>query len=177
MRLLLIHSDYIEFEAKKKTKMAEECSVLSDRETEVLTVFCAVESVDEEDPEGVVLQAIEEVKKTAGQVHIDKIMIYPYAHLSSDLASPETAVATLDALKAGLEAEGLSVKRAPFGWYKSFKISCKGHPLSELSREIIPTGEETDSLKKERKLSSYWYILTQDGKLHDVGEFNFKDHE
>ena len=134
MRLLLIHSDYIEYEAKKKTKMAEECSVLSDRETEALTVFCAVESIDEEDLEGVILQAIGEVKKTAGQVHVDKIMVYPYAHLSSDLASPETAVATLNALRAGLESEGFSVKRAPFGWYKSFKISCKGHPLSDSPR-------------------------------------------
>ena len=92
MRLLLIHSDYIEYEAKKKTKMAEEAAVLSDKETEVLTVFCAVESIDEEDLEGVVLQAIDEVKKTAGQVNVDKVVIYPYAHLSSDLASPETAV-------------------------------------------------------------------------------------
>jgi len=30
----------------------------------------------------------------------------------------------------------VKVHRAPFGWYKSFKISCKGHPLSELSREM-----------------------------------------
>ena len=116
MRLLLIHSDYIEYEAKKKTKMAEECSVLSDRETEALTVFCAVESIDEEDLEGVILQAIEEVKKTAGQVHVDKIMVYPYAHLSSDLASPETAIATLNALKTGLEQEGFTVKLDVCGW-------------------------------------------------------------
>jgi hypothetical protein len=92
MRLLLIHSDYIEYEAKKKTKMAEECSVLTDREEEALTVFCAVESIDEEDLEGVVLQGIEEIKKTAGQVNVKKVMIYPYAHLSSDLSSPETAI-------------------------------------------------------------------------------------
>ena len=39
MRLLLIHSDYIEYEAKKKTKMAEECSVLADKETEVTHCF------------------------------------------------------------------------------------------------------------------------------------------
>ena len=89
MRLLLIHSDYIEYEAKKKTKMAEEGAVLADREEDALTVFAAVESVDEEDMEGVILQAIEEVKRTAGQVHTDKIVIYPYAHLSSDLARPE----------------------------------------------------------------------------------------
>ena len=62
---------------KKKTKMAEECSVLSDREEEALTVFCAVESIDEEDLEGVVLQGIEEIKKTAGQVNVKKIADLP----------------------------------------------------------------------------------------------------
>ena len=152
MRLLLIHSDYIEYEAKKKTKMAEECSVLTDREEEALTVFCAVESIDEEDLEGVVLQGIEEIKKTAGQVNVEKILIYPYAHLSSDLSSPETAITVLNALKAGLETEGFAVKRAPFGWYKSFKLSCKGHPLSELSKTIVP-GRGRDGQDRRRRRS------------------------
>jgi threonyl-tRNA synthetase len=169
MRLLLIHSDYIEYEAKKKTKMAEECSVLSDKETEALTVFCAVESIDEEDLEGVILQGIEEIKKTAGQVNVTKIVVYPYAHLSSDLASPETAISVLNALKAGLESEGFAVKRAPFGWYKSFKLSCKGHPLSELSKTIVP-GEIT--VKKEKKEVTHdWFVLTPDGKQHDYKEY------
>jgi threonyl-tRNA synthetase len=169
MRLLLIHSDYIEYEAKKKTKIAEECTVLSDREEEALTVFCAVESIDEEDLEGVVLQAIAEVKKTAGQVNVNKIVVYPYAHLSSDLSSPETAVTVLKALKTGLEAEGFTVKRAPFGWYKSFKLSCKGHPLSELSKTIVP-GEIT--VKKEKtEVTHDWFVLTPDGKQHDYKEY------
>ena len=164
MRLLLIHSDYIEYEAKKQTKMAEECSVLSDKETEALTVFCAVESIDEEDLEGVILQAIEEVKKTAAQVHVDKIVVYPYAHLSSDLASPETAIATLIALKEGLEEEGFTVKRAPFGWYKSFKLSCKGHPLSELSKTIVP-GEEGTVKKEKSEVTHDWFVMTPDGTI------------
>ncbi|MEI7857417.1 MAG: threonine--tRNA ligase [Methanomicrobiales archaeon] len=169
MRLLLIHSDYIEYEAKKKTKIAEECTVLSDREEEALTVFCAVESIDEEDLEGVVLQAIAEVKKTAGQVNVNKIVVYPYAHLSSDLSSPETAITVLKALKTGLEAEGFAVKRAPFGWYKSFKLSCKGHPLSELSKTIVP-GEIT--VKKEKaEVTHDWFVLTPDGKQHDYKEY------
>src|SRR5690606_36270291 len=37
------------------------------------------------------------------------------------------------------------VHRVPFGWYKAFKISCKGHPLSELSREIRVEGEKVES--------------------------------
>ncbi|MFA6225573.1 MAG: threonine--tRNA ligase [Methanoregula sp.] len=169
MRLLLIHSDYIEYEAKKKTKIAEVCSVLSDREEEALTVFCAVESIDEEDLEGVVFQAIAEVKKTAGQVNVNKIVVYPYAHLSSDLSSPETAIIVLKALKTGLEGEGFAVKRAPFGWYKSFKLSCKGHPLSELSKTIVP-GEIT--VKKEKtEVTHDWFVMTPDGKQHDCKEY------
>ncbi|HEC72533.1 MAG TPA: threonine--tRNA ligase [Thermoplasmatales archaeon] len=104
-------------------------------------------------------------------------MLYPYAHLSSNLASPKKAQEILVEIEYKLRNENFNVKRSPFGWYKAFKISCKGHPLSELSREIIPVGEETESLKKERKLSSYWYILTEDGELHNVGEFDFKGHE
>ncbi len=174
MRLLLIHSDYIEYEAKKKTKMAEEGGVLADREEDALTVFSAVESVDQEDIEGVIAQAIDEIKKTAGQVHTEKIVIYPYAHLSSDLAPANVAVPALNAIKDGLTAEGFAVKRAPFGWYKSFKISCKGHPLSELSKTIVPGGEEGEaiSIKKGKKEVTHdWFVLTPDGKSHDYHDY------
>jgi len=168
MRLLLIHSDYIEYEAKKKTKMAEECSVLSDREDEALVVFCAVESVDEEDLEGVILQAANEIIKTAEQVRAEKIVIYPYAHLSSDLASPEIAINALGSLQIAIEEDtNFKVKRAPFGWYKSFKLSCKGHPLSELSKTIIPGGEEGEVKKAKKEVTHDWFVMTPDGKTHD----------
>jgi threonyl-tRNA synthetase len=175
MRLLLIHSDYIEYEAKKKTKMAEEGAVLADREEDALTVFSAVESVDQEDMEGVIAQAVEEVKKAAGQVHAEKIVIYPYAHLSSDLAPANVAVPALNALKDGLSAEGFAVKRAPFGWYKSFKLSCKGHPLSELSKTIVPGGDEDGEMvvkKKGKKEATHdWFVMTPDGKTHDYHQY------
>ncbi len=170
MRLLLIHSDYIEYEAKKKTKMAEECSVPTDRMEDALTVFCAVESIDEEDLEGVILQAAGEIIKTAGQVRTDKILLYPYAHLSSDLASPETAIKVLNDLQMGLVEDGFTVKRAPFGWYKSFKLSCKGHPLSELSKTIVP-GEEGAAKKEKKEVTHNWFVLTPDGKQHDYKEY------
>jgi threonyl-tRNA synthetase len=170
MRLLLIHSDYIEYEAKKKTKMAEEEAVLADSQKEALTVFSAVESVDEDDPEGVVMQAVAEIDRVADQVNVENIVIYPYAHLSSDLASPEFAVTVLKALKTELEAEGFSVKRAPFGWYKSFKLSCKGHPLSELSKTIVP-GEEGAAKKDKKEVTHDWFVLTPDGKQHDTREY------
>ena len=178
MKLLLIHSDYIEYEVKDKAiSHPEEISIKNDRMEEVLTVFVAVEKIDEKSPKQAVLDAGNEIVKTAEQLKVDNIMIYPYAHLSSDLASAKAGKEILVLLEEFFKKTKFAVKRSPFGWYKAFKISCKGHPLSELSREIIPGSEESESLKKERKLSSYWHILTEDGTLHDVGEFNYNSRE
>ena len=178
MKLLLIHSDFIEYEVKDKAiKNPEETDVKSGRLEEALTAFTAVEKIDEKSPKKAVLQAVSEIQKTATQLKVKNIMLYPYAHLSANLAGPKKAQEILIEIEYELKNKHFNVKRSPFGWYKSFKISCKGHPLSELSREIIPGGEETESLKQERKLSSYWYILTEDGTLHDVGDFDFKGYE
>ena len=178
MKLLLIHSDYIEYEVKDKAiKKPEEIDKKSDRFEEALTAFTAVEKVDEKSPRQAVLDATAEIEKTADQLKVKNIMLYPYAHLSPNLASPKKAQEILIEIEYELRNKNFNVKRSPFGWYKAFKISCKGHPLSELSREIIPGSEEVESLKKERKLSSYWHILTEDGILHDIGKFDFKGHD
>jgi threonyl-tRNA synthetase len=178
MKLLLIHSDYIEYEVKDKAiKKPEETDKKSDRFEEALTAFTAVEKVDEKSPRQAVVDATAEIEKTAEQLKVKNIMLYPYAHLSPDLASPKKAQEILIEIEHELRNKNFNVKRSPFGWYKAFKISCKGHPLSELSREIIPGTEEVESLKKERKLSSYWHILTEDGFLHDIGKFDFKGHD
>jgi threonyl-tRNA synthetase len=178
MKLLLIHSDFIEYEIKDKAiKNPEELLLKTDRFEEALTVFTAVETVDEVSPLIAASDATSEIMKTADQLHVTNIMVYPYAHLSSTLAKPKIALEILILIEQSLREQGYNVKRSPFGWYKSFKISCKGHPLSELSREIVPAKEESDSLKKERKLSSYWHILTEDGTLHDIDVFNFDGHE
>ena len=47
MKLLLIHSDYIEYEVKDKAiKIPEEIKIKSDRFEEALTAFTAVEKID-----------------------------------------------------------------------------------------------------------------------------------
>jgi threonyl-tRNA synthetase len=169
MRLLLIHSDFIEYEARKKTGMAEEGPALKDSQEEALTVFSAVEAVDEDDIAGVVELAAAEIEELAGKLSVRNIVVYPYAHLSSDLARPDAAVEALRLLEDRVRADGFHVKRAPFGWYKSFRISCKGHPLSELSKTILPPEE---GAKKERKeVTHEFFVLTPDGKRHEAGQF------
>ncbi len=180
MKLLLIHSDYIEYEVKKKAiKTPEDIEKKQDRFDEALTVFTAIETIDAKNTQQAVKNAITEIKNTAEQLNVRNIMLYPYAHLSSDLASPKEAQQLLSELEYELRQLEFEVKRSPFGWYKAFKISCKGHPLSELSKTIVPTDkdDESESLKKERKLSSYWHILTEDGTLHTIDEFDFTHHQ
>jgi len=180
MKILLIHSDYIEYEVKDKAiKNPEEIDKKTDRFDEALTVFSAVEKPDEKNIKKAVEKTISEIVKTADQLHVKNIMIYPYAHLSSNLAGPKKAQEILVELEYELKQKNYNVKRSPFGWYKAFKISCKGHPLSELSREISveKQQDESESLKKERKLSSYWHILSEDGTLQDIDKFDFKGHK
>lgn len=180
MQLLLIHSDFIEFEAKRPTKMAEEIedSAKKGRLEEALCAFIAVEKFDEDDPDAVVAEASKQISDVAGQVHASRIMIYPYAHLSPNLSTPATAIKILKGMAETLSGD-YEVKRAPFGWYKAFTISCKGHPLSELSRSIkLGEGEVvSEALKSEAKAVSYWKVLDLDGKLIDADRFDFKGHE
>ncbi|ASJ12101.1 threonine--tRNA ligase [Thermococcus thioreducens] len=185
MRMLLIHSDYLEYEVKDRAlKNPEPISEeqKKGRLDEVLAVFISVEKVDETNPEEVVEKALTEIKDVAGQVKANRVFVYPFAHLSSELAKPDVALDVLRKLEERLRDEGFEVKRAPFGYYKAFKLSCKGHPLAELSRTIVPTGEVKaeevpEALKKEEELVSYWYILTPEGELIDVDKFDFTGHE
>ncbi len=176
MKLLLIHADFIEFEVRKKTRIAEPYEGKGERVEDCLVVFTAVE---EGDDDKVVGRAVEEIRDVANKVGADRVVVYPYAHLSSNLASPERAKEVLKLLAEKL-SEFFEVHRAPFGWYKSFKISCKGHPLSELSREIKAVEEEkevTEALKAEEKVKSYWFVLTPEKELIEVEKFDFTGYE
>ncbi len=175
MRILLIHSDYLNYNVKNKTPVAEEIEDAKKQGAfdESLVVFTAVEKDDENNPQGIVKNLVKEVIKTNDQVKAENIVLYPYAHLSSSLSSPKVAVQVLKDAEEALGAEGLNVKRVPFGWYKAFEISCKGHPLSELSRTI--TAEEEDEEEVEKKPSS-WSILDGD-KIIDIDDFKFENDQ
>ncbi|MHB8546761.1 MAG: threonine--tRNA ligase [Nitrosotalea sp.] len=176
MRILQLHCDYIEYTpVKKEIKSAEEIDPQSKRLEEVVVTFVAVEESDNED---VAKRAITEISESMKKIGCSKLLLYPYAHLSSKLASPTTALLLLQNMEKN--AQGLEVYRAPFGWTKSYKLQVKGHPLAENSKTIT-AGEEKDSssnaLKAESKIISYWHILTTDGKLHDIDKFNFAKYQ
>ncbi|RLJ09471.1 MAG: threonine--tRNA ligase, partial [Candidatus Aenigmatarchaeota archaeon] len=176
MKILLLHSDFIEWEPKKKAiKLAEPAEKKLQRVEDVLVVLGAVEKGDT--PKNIPERVAKEIEDVLKQVKAKNVVLYPYAHLSQDLASPEIAVKVFDRIEDILKEKGISVFRAPFGWYKAFTLKCKGHPLSELSRHVSfekhtetikPEEEVSEALKKEETLKSEWYILEPSGKMHKI---------
>ncbi len=137
MRTLLIHAR--SFSYNVKTRAIPEAEEINECErtfkaSNVLVVFTSIESGDCENPNQVVRDAVNDILNQVRRVKADNVVIYPYAHLTQRLASPECALMILRSIEAELNRHGINVRRAPFGWYKEFALSCYGHPLSELSR-------------------------------------------
>lgn len=188
MRILQLHCDSIEYNpTKKEIKSAEEIVPEPKRLEEVVVAFVAIESGDDSE---VAAKAIAEIKTSMSKIGCNKLLLYPYAHLSSNLASPSVALSLLLEMEAKADCE---VSHAPFGWTKSYNVKVKGHPLAESSKVITKEGHSHDghdhdghdhdegqtstALKSESKIQSFWHILTPDGTLHDVGTFNFSKHK
>jgi threonyl-tRNA synthetase len=137
------------------------------RFSNALVAFVTVERGDESSTETLVDKAAEDLASIAERVRADTIVIYPYAHLSPNLAPPHAALRVLERLEDAVrsKASGKSVVRAPFGWYKEFELHCYGHPLAELSRTFTP---ETTVPRKVRK---EFVVLTPDGEVYDPADY------
>jgi threonyl-tRNA synthetase len=165
MRLLAIHANYFEYEARERVKgIAEEIEHEGkERVEEPLVVFITCESRDDD---SVVEQCADEVDSIAKKVGAKRIVVYPYAHLSSSLLDPQGAVKLTQQITAALADRGYEVHRAPFGWYKSFVLSCKGHPLSELSKTIEPQKKTREEIVQ--RVEKRFVILSKDGRETDI---------
>ncbi len=152
MKTLNLHCDYIKFKTLKKAiKTIDEIAPNQIQEGEVEECLVVMTAVEKADSKKSVSQLVESIKKIAADVKTENIVLYPYAHLSSNLSSPETAIRILN--ETAKQLSPLKVTQAPFGYYKSFELKVKGHPLSELSREFKTEGDEevTDISEDQRK--------------------------
>lgn len=179
MRILQLHCDSIEYNPiKKEIKSAEDIVPEAKKLEEVVVAFVAIEEGDDSE---VAKKAIAEIRASMGRIGCNKLLLYPYAHLSSNLASPSLAMSLLREMEAQADCE---VSHAPFGWTKSYNVRVKGHPMAESSKVITKGdghdhGEEqtSEALKSESKIKSFWHILTPDGALHDIDKFDFSKHK
>jgi len=173
MRMLLIHADEFSYEVKSKAiPEPEEPKSFKAFVKNALVAFCTIEKNDEKNPEAIAFKAAENIIDVFNKVKAENIVIYPYAHLSSDLASKEVAIPILENIERKINEEGFKVYRSPFGWYKSFNLNCKGHPLSELSRTITVEKEEGAA-----EIKTEYAIMDLNGNLHHPLEYNYKPEE
>src|SRR5947208_15288142 len=173
LRLLLIHADKFEYESKEKA--VKEPESIPDHAKkgmwqDGLEVFTRVEKGDEAPPQNTAINAAASIDEVLGWLKTNRVMIYPYAHLSTDLAGREPAIETLKILEGKLAEKGYEVSRAPFGWYKSFTISAKGHPLSELSRTVT---SQQQTRQVSVPIKSEYMIMDEKGELHAPETFRY----
>ncbi|MHA1513041.1 MAG: threonine--tRNA ligase [Candidatus Hodarchaeales archaeon] len=101
---------------------------------------------------------------------------------------PNNALSSIKKLESYLRTnfEDLDINRAPFGYYKAFKLNCKGHALAERSKEIIgetqkvpseKSAELTKALTAEETARSTFYILNEKGEKVSFKDYNFKGNK
>ena len=200
MRILELHCDYVKF--KPVSKALKSIGDLTEDEKKggevknAMVAFCSFELGDDEK---VLAQAAREVEKNFREVKADSVVVYPYAHLSNNLAKPDEAVRLLNEFLALVKVFSPNAVKSPFGYYKEFELKCKGHPLAELSKTInaqtlektaeklgakveVVQGEQkeiapvSDSLKQEAKTKSEFFILTPEGELIPAEKFDYKNN-
>jgi len=181
MRILQLHCDSIEYTpTKKEIKSAEDIeNPQTQRLEELVVVFVAIEDGDDS---SVAQNAISQIKESMQKIGCKKLLLYPYAHLSSNLAKPSVAISLLKEMESS--SSELEVSHSPFGWTKSYKLQVKGHPLAESSKVVTKDSPSTKSdseltseaLEGESKIRSIWKIMSPDGTLSNIGDFDFSKH-
>jgi threonyl-tRNA synthetase len=190
MRMLQIHSDGFSYEAKRKAlKNAEAVKEKAySTDDSCLVNFIAAEKSDQKDIGAASKMTADMIAQAAEEVKEQNIVVYPWVHLSEDPSPPSIALKLLKKVTKDLKERGFNVVRVPFGWYKSFQIHCKGHPLAERSKVLdisleaakdadVTTGEDLTALQAEEEATSKFYIMEPDGKLVDYDKFDYKKYK
>ncbi|MEN2974073.1 MAG: threonine--tRNA ligase [Candidatus Caldarchaeales archaeon] len=178
MKILQLHVDYVEYEPiEKESSIYEDVEKRTYRIHDALLVLVSVERDDEE---SLALELVRDVAEFMDKMKIEKLVIYPYAHLSTDLASPQKALSIIKKIREEA-SKNFEVHNAPFGWNKRLVVAVKGHPLAEQLRSyggLTSKREEpvSKALLMEEKLKSYWFIIKPEGEMIPIQEFDFKNY-
>ena len=136
MRVLEFHCSSFSYVLKRSTPVAEEPEPKSDDLKDVLVYFICFEKKDEGRSEELMEKFVESLEVDVSRVKCERILLYPYAHLSKDLGSPKLAKEFFYKLRERLSQTKMEVHKSPFGWHKAFRLDCIGHPLAEAYREF-----------------------------------------
>lgn len=200
MRVLQLHAELFEYEPVTREidedYADQDVSLDKVRLQDLVVTLVAIE---EGDDISVVKFAAQDIKRYMQGIKNNKLLIYPYSHLSSNLASPQQALAIMNMMKEETMKENIEVKRAPFGWTKSFSVKVKAHPLAENFRTYDKSSitkysdKESGSLSKtalnnsgtgissalsaEDSLRSQWFVLKPDGNMIPLKEYKYLNNQ
>jgi hypothetical protein len=138
MRLLLFHVDSFTCTVTQRSRspLIEEPRSPSMHIDEGLLVLASAEAGDEDAEDAVIEGSAREISLLAEQLKTKQVMLMPFAHLFGDPAPPLDALNIIDGIAAAIRTEGLEVQRPPFGWFHSWDLKAKGHPISRVARRI-----------------------------------------
>ncbi|MFX1420396.1 MAG: threonine--tRNA ligase [Promethearchaeota archaeon] len=105
------------------------------------------------------IRKFSELIKDHDKYRVDKVLVYPWAHLSKFLSNDQNAMEVCPKIAKNLEERGIEAKFSPFGWYKSFRINCLGHELAEMYRDVKLAIKPEEQVK-----NSVFKIITTSGK-------------
>jgi threonyl-tRNA synthetase len=136
MKVLQLHCSDFDYKIISDTPVAERPAIPKESKLKnLLACFTCFEKKDENKADEILDAYVKNIKIDTERIGCKTVLIYPYAHLSQELGSPRKAKKFLNRLRDRLKLEGFDVYKSPFGWYKSFRLTCKGHPLAEAYRE------------------------------------------
>lgn len=138
LRILILHVDYFSSTVAKRgrSKVFENPSPKNMKVEEALLILINVEKQDETNPTNISRRTVEEVAKHGHQLNVNTIVLHPFAHLFGEPGKPEVAIGIIKLMEEGLVQKGYKVARTPFGWFNTWELRTKGHPLSRVARKI-----------------------------------------
>ena len=104
-----------------------------------------------------------ELIKERSMYNVDKVLVYPWAHLSKFLSNESNAMEVCPKIAKILKEKGIDASYSPFGWYKSFKINCIGHEVAEMYRDVKLAIKPEEQVK-----NSIFKIITTKGEEIDL---------
>jgi threonyl-tRNA synthetase len=175
MRILQNHSDFIEYTPiEKEIRNAEEAEKKTVKYENIVVVFTAVEK---EDSVAIAKKAVDEIKESLKVIKCNKVLIYPFVHLTNNPAAAELALKVLKEMEKYAKESGLETYRAPFGWNKQYHIEIKGHPLAEQSKVITSVEEKEEETLKEEKVIKEFLVVLPNGETKKFEEIDLEKNK
>ncbi len=150
MKILQMDVDNITYEPVRP-----EASIYDDVKKEktsiddTLVIFVCVEKGDTPEMADKAIMDTEDYMQKLGR---KRLVVYPFAHLSNDLADVNESRKIIEYMFKKVPKD-IEASKAPFGWNKKLTLDVKAHPLAEQSRSYSPNSEEQKVYKKAKPVS------------------------